>query len=95
MSFTIEEYKGYREGEKYTKHLKFVRMYGNSGCRYVIMKDEDGNEMTWTTRDSSRTYQNFRTKAEYKFKVKYIINNDKTINIERLELADKNLYLAN
>lgn len=95
MSFTITKHNGYQEGEKYSKPLKFIRMYGNARCRYIIMKDEEGNELLWTTSDNTKTMRNFRTKAEYKFKVKYIIDKDKQVNIERLELADKSMYIVN
>jgi hypothetical protein len=86
LPFSIDEYNGYVAGERYTKRLVFKRMYGNSKTRYIILNDEDGNEMLWTTNDYTQTFKNFQKNAIYRFTIEYIINADKQILISRLQL---------
>lgn len=89
MSFTCDSYKGYEKGKRYEKYLTFVRMFGNAKTRYVIMKDENGIELHWTTTDYNKTYQNFRAKAVYRFTIEYIIDHNKEISIQYLRIVDK------
>ena len=93
--FNIKEYNGYVAGERYEKLLKFKEMYGNSKTRYIVMNDEDGNEMHWTTNDYTQTYKNFQIKAVYRFTVEHIyLNEDKhIINIQRLQLPKEALIV--
>lgn len=93
MSFTIKEHNGYEEGKRYTKKLKYVSHYGNSRTRYVVFKDEEGNELHWTTRDTNKTYQNFQMKANYTFTVDYIIDQNKHVNIRHVKLP-KEAYIV-
>lgn len=88
MGFTIDFYNGYEKGVRYEKYLKFVNMYGNSNTRYIVMIDEDGNELHWTTNDYTKTYNNFKVKGMYKFTVDSIIDHDKQINIKRLTIVE-------
>ncbi len=88
MTFTIDSYNGYEAGKRYEKHLEFVRMAGNAKVRYIRMKDEEGNEFSWTTNDYTKTYKNFKTKGVYKFTVAYIIDHNKEIQIKRLTIVE-------
>jgi hypothetical protein len=61
---------GYEEGRLYTKRLKFDYMTGDSQCRYIGFKDEDGTELIWQTTAYNDTMRNFKKDAWYRFKIK-------------------------
>lgn len=88
MSFTIDQLRGYEAGKRYERELKFVRMFGNSGNRSIVMRDKDGVELLWSTTDYNNTYKNFKLRATYKFRVSHIVNVESMsipqINIQRL-----------
>lgn len=83
--FTLESYNGYEKGKRYEKFLSFVEMFGNSNERYITMKDEDGNLLSWKTNDYTEAYKNFVAKGIYRFTISYILDHDKSISISRLK----------
>lgn len=89
MSFDLNEFNGYKKGERYKKRLTFLKSYGNVNNRYVEFKDEDGNILSWQTCDRTKTYKNLKYTGQYLFTVDFIFNNiDKTkvsINIKYLK----------
>jgi hypothetical protein len=85
--FTVDELAGYRKGERYQKHLEFVRMWGNSGNRHIVLMDEDGNELLWSTRDATKAYRKFRLKANWDFKVDHILNPDMEMNLPSVNIS--------
>ena len=91
MGFTINSLDGYEVGKRYEKTLKFVRMFGNSNRRSIVMKDENELELLWTTNDYTKTYKNFKLKSIYKFTVDHIVNVDNMsipqINIRNMSIV--------
>jgi hypothetical protein len=88
-NFLIDEYNGYKQGERFEKRLYFVKMYGNAKTRYVELKDENNVKLVWTTTDYNKTFQNFKTKGVYKFTIDFINNNQKEVHIFYMRLTDK------
>lgn len=64
----------YQENKRYTRKLSYVEDYGDARQRVVIMKDEDECKLIWVTRDSSNTYQHFKARSLYSFKVVLIFS---------------------
>ena len=63
----------YQENKRYTRKLSYVEDYGDARQRVVIMKDEEEcSKLIWITRDSSNTYQHFKARSLYSFKVDLI-----------------------
>lgn len=87
MGFTLEELDGYKQGERYEKALEFVEMFGNANNRSLVMKDEDGVSLLWTTRDSSTAYKNFKLKGAYTFTVKTILDVE-DMSIPRINIGN-------
>ena len=75
MNFQKNEYKGYKNKEKYKRKLTFLKQYGNSKERTVQFRDENGTILTWNTSDNSKTFKNLKYKGYYSFKVSAILNN--------------------
>ncbi|WP_088225404.1 hypothetical protein [Desulfosporosinus sp. FKB] len=59
----------YQKNKRYTRKLTIVEEYGDARQRVVILKDDEERKFIWTTRDSSNTYQHFRSRCLYSFKV--------------------------
>lgn len=87
MAFEIDSLHGYETGKRYEKTLTLVSTSGNSNTRYVTFKDEDGHELWWKTSDYTKVYQNLKDCATYIFTVDYILQNDPSIRITRLQLS--------
>lgn len=85
---SLKDYKGYTEGTKYQKRLRYIDEYGNSRNRYVAFKDEDGVSLTWQTSDYTKGYQNLAKEGLYNFKVDFIFcidhTKDTTIHISHV-----------
>lgn len=91
MSFTVNELDGYVKGERYEKQLTFVEISGDSNHRLVVLEDEDGVRLLWSTSDRTKAYKEFKLQAKYRFTVDHILNIDRSlpkINIQRLSLVD-------
>lgn len=83
----------FKKGERYERKLKFIKMFGNARNRSIVLKDENGVELLWTTNDYTKTYQRFKIKGVYKFTVDHIINVDNMsipqINIRNMVLSER------
>lgn len=91
MSCSVTQYKDYIEGEKYTKHLTFLKIFGNSNIRYVSFKDEDGSILTWQTNDYTKSYQSLVKRGIYSFKIAYMMvpkYDDVSISISHVKLIE-------
>lgn len=88
MSFTVDEFKGYKEGERYEKKLKYVKMFGNSNERSVIFRDENGSELHWRTTDYTKTYKSLKMRGTYKFTIDHIINPDIDITSSNIKIRN-------
>lgn len=73
----------YKEGKRYTKTLRFVKISGNSNRRYVDFVDPDGTILTWETNDYTKAYKDLQITGVYKFTVQYTLAG--TIFIQRLQ----------
>lgn len=87
MAFTQETLGAYSAGKMYDRELSFVRIFGHKGQMNIIMQDEEGNELLWTTTAYTKTYQHFKSKARYRFKVDHILTKDANLSLPRINIS--------
>ena len=89
MAFELNMWNGYVKGERYEKPLHFDRMFGNARKRYIVMIDDNGNELIWLTNDYTKAYKEFVARGVYKFTITSILNlpDKKDINIGHLKFV--------
>lgn len=87
MAYTQDTFAGYTAGKMHSRELSFVKMFGRTGQMNIVMKDENGNQLLWTTTGYTNTYQNFKLKAKYRFKVNHIVTKEANLNLPRINIS--------
>lgn len=93
MSFTKTQLNGYEAGRRYEKRLVFVKMESFGKERRIVMADESGTELLWSTTAGTSVYRNFRLDEVYRFTVDCILAVEReglpSIHITRLAFAKR------